>query len=148
MPRLRLSEKLTYADSPRLMGGLSAAQDRTPYGGGPVLNAFRAVTELPQPGINLLTTWLFDDSGIVIAAMPTPPPSAAGDGAHALGLGSGAAARARAPQSVPPPPQTGGRVEEAGCAWEWRQGALEGRAQRGTGDAGRSQASAAPSGRT
>ncbi len=41
-----------------LMGGLWAA------GEGAVLNAYRALTELPQPGVRLVDQWLFDDAGV------------------------------------------------------------------------------------
>ncbi|MFA7052402.1 MAG: S8 family serine peptidase [Kiritimatiellia bacterium] len=46
-----------------LMGGLWAAgMDES--GRGTVVNAYRALTELPQPGVRLLENWLFDDTGI------------------------------------------------------------------------------------
>jgi len=31
---------------------------------GPIVNAYRALTEPPQPGVHLLENWLFDDKGI------------------------------------------------------------------------------------
>lgn len=40
-----------------LMGGLWNA-------GSPVIDAYRAVSELPTPGVDVLETWLFDDAGI------------------------------------------------------------------------------------
>ncbi|MCX6873147.1 MAG: S8 family serine peptidase [Verrucomicrobia bacterium] len=40
-----------------LMGGLTNS-------GSPVVDAYKAVTELPQPGVVLLDTWLFDDKAI------------------------------------------------------------------------------------
>jgi len=60
------------------MGGLWAA------GSDGVVNAYRALTELPTPGVTMLENWLFDDKGIsprndadgrVIPAKPSIWPS-------------------------------------------------------------------------